>query len=584
MYKSLMARVVLVAVSLMTAILLFFLIANHYAMLRLRQQTVQAQDMALELYVSQMNDSLEELRISMVQRVNTDIDLNALCYYEIGSNDYMLSAQRCKKWLSESLPVNRLIASQYIYDARSGMLLTASSSVPGTRHLYIEQHIPIFTQNTGAISSSGWARLYTMGYINGSDAAGWLLIKCARIMPKVTLGTAISVNDLIPPLEEALTYEGMITQIYSDEGQLLAQSSRDGEIHKIRLSAEKLENGTDKTEDPETGEKYVLISRELDNAPLRVVTLLPEHVVFSGLQHFQAIGVLLPILIAVFAIGSAAVIPVLYRPFDDLIHIMEGVSAGDLSLRLPKGKTPEFRQVNAHFNRMVEKLDQLNTAVREQTLRTHRAELRRLQAQINPHFYQNMLNLIYNLAALKQYELIQTASLHLADYFRFIMRSGDQPVPLKDEMKHISNYMELQKIRYPGAIEYTCQADELLLETKIPPLLIQPFVENCMIHAFTTRRLFKIHVSIRPMEEGRICIEIRDNGKGVDEATLKELNRMTVDPDQELEKHIGIWNVVTRLRKLCGERFLLQFSSLPEQGTLVHMEFAFTSKEEGEAQ
>src|SRR5699024_6848965 len=123
---------------------------------------------------------------------------------------------------------------------------------------------------------------------------------------------------------------------------------------------------------------------------------------------FQDLGYCLPFALALLTLCTVAIISrSLDNPLSELIFAMVNVARDDLSARLPKGGTTEFMRVNLHFNNMVERIDQLNRDVREQTLLTHKAELRHLQAQINPHFYQNTLNLIYNLAALKEYALIQ---------------------------------------------------------------------------------------------------------------------------------------------------------------------------------
>lgn len=578
MWKSLMARIVFVSVSVIAFILLLFIAANQYAIEHMRNQAVRSQQSLLDLYSAQMDDSMETLRLSMIQRVNDDLDLNALCFYDPSDNAYLLSAQQCKKWLNQNLGLNGLISSQYIYDARSGMLLTASKRYASARHQYIQTHLSSFLLNTGYTGASDWTLQYTTGYLTDGAQSGWLLTKCIPLTPQVTLGACVSVSDFIPPLQDVISYEGTVTRIYSRNGLLLAQSSNDppstsacsDELYSALLQNDGQPYFIYKKAD--TGARYIVISHFLDTAGIRIVTLLPERAILQQLSQFRTIGELIPLLLVVIVCAFALSLPRLYRPYQQLVDIMEGVAQGDLTLRLPEGRTPEFRQVNAGFNKMVERIEQLNRDVYEQTLLTHKAELRHLQAQINPHFYQNTLNLIYNLAALKQYELIQKTALHLADYFRFIMRSGDQPIRLCDELRHIENYMELQKIRYPRAFEYLCQADESLLTFPILPLLIQPFVENSVIHGFTTRRVFCVTVRVFSTESGSLAVEIEDNGNGIPQELIAELNRLMSEPDQERGQHIGVWNVVTRLRHFYGKRAMLRFDSRLESGTCVHLE------------
>jgi two-component system sensor histidine kinase YesM len=280
------------------------------------------------------------------------------------------------------------------------------------------------------------------------------------------------------------------------------------------------------------------------------------------------------ILFVVILIASLLIHQSLYRPFQQIISAMNKVSHGDLTVRLPQGRTTEFILVNTQFNNMVKRIDELNQDVEKQASRAHRAEIRHLQAQINPHFYQNTLNLIYNLAALKKYQLIQETTLYLADYFRFIMRSGDQPIELRDELKHITNYMELQKIRYPGKVEYSVQVEDPLLLQPILPLLIQPFVENSMIHGYTTaHNLFRVDVRVFSNTKGYTVIEVEDNGKGMEPEMIKRLNDIMEESNTIPEHHIGIWNVVSRLYSYYGPSAQIKFLSKKETGTIVRIEF-----------
>ena len=573
-FKSLIARVVFAAMFALTLCILLFIAANQYAIYRMRAQVVQSQAMLLELYAAQMDDALESLRLDMVQHVTNDLDLNGLCIYDPDSNRYKLSAQNCKKWLNQNVLVNRMISSQFLYDKETDMLLTASDAFASTRHLYIQNHIPLFTRGTGSAQSHAWAHVFSSGYVSDGPAQGWLLVKSVRVSDRLVLGTVVSAANLIPPLEEAITYSGAITQIYSEGGALLAQSPafREEEAERNARIAAHFQSSEEPLRIADAGgEIYIAISRAVEPAKIRVVTLLPEHAVLQQLEQFQWIGVCLPLLLVAVALGSAAAIPALYRPFGQLIDIMDGVAKGDLSLRLPPGRTPEFRRVNERFNEMVLQIDRLNQDVREQTERTHKAELLHLQAQINPHFYQNALNLIYSLAALKQYALIQKAALHLAGYFRFIMRSGDRTICLREELQHIDNYMEIQKIRYPNAVEYECRADEALLDFPILPLLIQPFVENSVIHGFTTRRRFRICVRVARRAADCIEIGVEDNGNGMPAQMVRDLNRYMAEPDRQSGEHLGVWNVATRLKKHYGDRAALWYDAERDCGASAHI-------------
>lgn len=577
MFKTLLSRIVCVAAATMALIILLFMVANQYAMMRMREQAITAQDMLLELYAAQMDETLESLRMGMMQRINEDLDLNALTFYVPDTDEYKLCAQNCKKWLQQSLPVNRMISSQYIYAKNTKLLLTASKSFSSTRHMYITDHLPLFVSNACTKESMKWSHVYTSGYLNESGARCWLLVKPMKVSNVVTLGTVVTVSDLIPPLEDTMTYSGTITKVYSMQGLLLAQSLKGAnETEDLDRDITKGLSmlGRDepfRVHSQQTNESYIVISQTLETASVCVVTLLPESQIYHQLVHFRRIGSFLPFVLALLAVSAIIAIRTLYKPFGELVTIMDGVAKGDLSLRLPKGRTSEFVQVNARFNEMVQRIDCLNRDVHEQTVRTHRAEMMHLQSQINPHFYQNTLNLIYNLAVLEQYELIQKTALHLADYFRFIMRSGDQMVSLSSELEHIGNYMELQKIRYPNAIAYHQITAPDSVDCLVPPLIIQPFVENCVIHGYTTKRLFEVSVRVT-REKGSLIIQAEDNGRGMPPDVLDRINGLLSNPGDDPGNHIGLWNVITRLNRRYGGRAVLHIESKMDVGTFVRME------------
>ncbi len=575
MFRSLIARVVFAFTAALALVILLFIAANQYAIERQRRQAVQAQAMLLELYATQMESELESQRLGLLQQVAGDLDLNGLCIYDPNSNRYKLAAQACKKRLGEDLQTSEWISTRFLYDEETGVLLTASDAFASSRHLYMQGNIRSFLRGADGARSHVWTRVFSSGYINEGEAQSWLLVKSARVADRLTLGVILPVENLIPPLEEAIAYSGAITQVYAEDGALLAQSTPRREEDAQRnahIAAHFLQSEEPlRIVDAADGESYIAISRAVDAAEVRIVSLLPEHAVLQQLEQFERIGTCLPLALLAMLLACAAVIPALYRPFGQLVDIMEGVAKGDLSLRLPPGRTPEFRRVNERFNQMVEQIARLNQDVREQTERTHKAELLHLQAQINPHFYQNALNLIYNLAALKQFALIQEVALHLAGYFRFIMRSGDRAIRLREELEHIENYMEIQKIRYPNAMDYVCSVEAGLEDFPILPLCVQPFVENSVIHGFTARRRFCVCVRAVRRGEDYVEITVEDNGIGMTTPLTQTLNRCMAAPDGQPSAHLGVWNVATRLQKHYGTRAALWYETGRSVGVCIHL-------------
>lgn len=207
------------------------------------------------------------------------------------------------------------------------------------------------------------------------------------------------------------------------------------------------------------------------------------------------------------------------------------------------------------FNAMMSEVERLRINVYEEQLNKQKEELQRLQLQVNPHFFLNTLNIIYNLAKIKNYDLILDMTMSLIEYFRFMFRSNTSFVPLKDELEHTRNYLKIQNLRFPEKLKWTIHSPDYLLDVPIPPLVIQSFVENSIKHAVTLDEPLIIEVQIEFLIEehgSRMKISIRDTGPGFKKDILEKLQAGR-SVENERGEHTGIWNVERRLRLLYGE-------------------------------
>lgn len=246
---------------------------------------------------------------------------------------------------------------------------------------------------------------------------------------------------------------------------------------------------------------------------------------------------------------------------------------------------------------MTSQIQHLKIDVYEEQLRTREAEFKQLQMQINPHFYLNSLNIIHSLASLQKHELVQQMAGHLADYFRFSLRAGKREIRLGEEMEHIRHYLEIQKLRFPNRLNYVLDIDPAISQYVLPPLTLQPFVENAIIHGFQRRSepfVIEIEAKWAPQEDGGASVAagtppargmlelcVRDNGVGFDPELLDRLQQgqYAENPDGQ---HIGIWNVAHRLLVKHGDQAGISFSNQPAGGAAVVIRLpAQTEEKEG---
>ena len=327
------------------------------------------------------------------------------------------------------------------------------------------------------------------------------------------------------------------------------------------------------------GRSYIVISHRSQEADLHFALVTTRSHLLKNLPFFQKMMYFwIPLATAVLlALYLGFLQRVMFRPLARLIQGMRQIGQGNFQIRLPVGpENNEFSFVSGTFNRMAEQIEKLKIDVYEEQLRLQEAEYRHLQIQINPHFYMNSLNIIYNLAALKDYRAVQKLSLHLAEYFRFLMLSHRTVVRLEDEIRHIRHYLEIQKMRYVSKLEYEIHVDPAHGAVPVSPLILQPFVENSVIHGFGGRKPdggpFRIVIRSEddPENPGMIRLTLADNGPGFPESVLETLNNGAEFGPHGRER-VGIWNVLRRFRMLYGGEGDITFRNAPEGGAVVEV-------------
>ena len=207
-------------------------------------------------------------------------------------------------------------------------------------------------------------------------------------------------------------------------------------------------------------------------------------------------------------------------------------------------------------------------------------ELSNLQLQIRPHFLLNTFNLIYTLAQRGQEKDVQQVILYLSDYFRYLFRSGRNLEIFEKEQHLIEAYIGTAKVRYPGAIEADYEYDPEIAFVRVPPLLLHNFVENIVKYAISPGKVTHISI-VGQYEDGMVSFMIMDDGGGMTEEQVEELDRSMREPRKD-GLHIGYANSLKRLRYSYGEKADIEISSEPGEGVCVTVTFPYDLEEEDE--
>lgn len=261
-------------------------------------------------------------------------------------------------------------------------------------------------------------------------------------------------------------------------------------------------------------------------------------------------------------------------PLQHLAYAMKQLEQEQWGYRIgEQAATEEYEYVYQEFNRMA---DEILTA-REQEKQLYETRMNNLKLQVNPHLLLNSLNMIYSLAETRQYQVIQKYTMNLVEYFRYCLRENNDLVCLSSEMRFVENYLDIQKIRYPGLLSGVYYMEDGLEESLLPPLLIQNFVENAVKYARRAQEAIEILIYIR-QEGGRLFISVNDTGVGIEEALVTQLNQGRIYEDKDGRKHIGIYNCRKRLELFYGADASLKITSEKGEGTQVWIELPYSAK------
>lgn len=318
-------------------------------------------------------------------------------------------------------------------------------------------------------------------------------------------------------------------------------------------------------------EDYVKTRISSNRGDFALVLYLSRKAIIKDLFQFTALFYLALILGMVFLVVSfLALWKQLIQPVHVLIRGMQSLQEGELDTQLPlPAANDEFALMTRSFNRMAGEIRNLKLQIYEERLLKANTELEYLTLQIKPHFFLNALNVIYSLGLSRKYELITELTTCLMKYFRYLFKSSDAMVPVKEELEHAGNYLRIQELRYRKRFQVEAQISEEGQRTLIPVLCIQTFIENAFKHAYTDERELSVRVAVEPrMRQGQkyLSILIEDNGRGFTQEQLMQLNEPLTGEAFDIQgKHIGIRNVKRRLQFLYGDRYKLVFSNLEDE-------------------
>jgi two-component system sensor histidine kinase YesM len=285
----------------------------------------------------------------------------------------------------------------------------------------------------------------------------------------------------------------------------------------------------------------------------------------------------------------------LTRSLSVLQRLMKRAENGDLAVKAPEHRQDEIGNLYRGFNNMVKEIRRLIEVVhkselkeKELQLKQREAMMQAMQSQINPHFLYNTLEVINSYAVLEGVMPISNMATSLADLFRYSVGNSRQIVSLKDELDHVKTYLAIQKERYPY-LSFDCAIDDdLAMRVQAVRLILQPLVENAIIHGYerNKRRPEYVGLTAEPLEDCCL-VRIIDCGSGMDPELKTTYNRIFAGAPSGNEsdlpyQRIGLLNVHHRIRLTYGERYGLFIEQSDATGTVIRIRLPYARMQNGE--
>lgn len=365
--------------------------------------------------------------------------------------------------------------------------------------------------------------------------------------------------------------------VYHPQQQLMYMGLKSENIEQALVASGSYEDEAD-------GQKRLNTVKSVANIGWKIVGVAYLDEIMTTRQEVNGylIRVLVVVLVLVILV-SLFLSSSLTRPIRRMERKMKAVERGDFNVELPIEGPLEVERLSRRFNLMVNKIRTLMDEIIHEQEQKRRLELEALQAQINPHFLYNTLNSVVRMVGMSRNEEVITMITSLSRLFRISLSQGKTIITIREELEHAQHYLTIQQMRFKRKFNFTIKADDTLLDCLTLKLVLQPLIENAIVHGIEYHMdEGSIEVDVY-REDNKLVFRITDNGVGMTEAQMSGLLSGRPVVKSGAGSGVAVRNVHDRIRLYYGEGFGLEFASELEEGTTVWVRIPIQSQQkEGE--
>lgn len=550
-----------------------FVIVFSYFLFQARKDTYQDVKRLLQSYNTQLTENLDAELGLLMEICFSSTDL-AMLNIDISSSAEYNYIMKVKKLLSGQMSLNPTVDGIFVYIPEKDIFIpgyTSTSLDAGFNESYLypsfirdilndQNHIEHATQS----STAGWFFVtnkwgnYLLRFVRvGSSYAGaWLNADNLAALDSSLLGESLC---FFTDASGAYLFgDDPEMMIHPGESTLYPQNYR-------------LPNG----------KKYVAITEKITFGDYYLTIMVPNSLVTKTVSPFLWFFLFfLGWLVLFFVFVIRLVRKVLMLPTLSLQPMIEEIHSGNFNTKLaPPNDYEEIVQITNSFNTLLSEIQGLKNHVYEEQLQRRNFELKFLKSQIAPHFLINCLNTILVSSQNKENEEITNQMITtLSDHLRYTL-SNRTVVPLNEELLYLENYLHLTQYRFPGTLSYQIQCPELLVNTKVFPLILLTLTENSIKTGLIMGEPFQIRIDCSSyFRDGKTHVRLKhtDSGSGLTKEQLHDYNHIFHHPEVTKKgTGIGIYNTALRLKLILGEDATIRFYNEPDMGLSVEIDFLY---------
>jgi len=393
--------------------------------------------------------------------------------------------------------------------------------------------------------------------------------------PLVLVTMKLRPYDMEEILEDIKTTKDESILIFNDQNELIEAEYGSG----AQFEQEKLTDIINQLSGMEVQEVFrdgsFWFFREVSGGKLKILMTVPIRSILEALNSTLLAGIIIGVIaVIVSTLGSILFSRVFSKPIIDLSAMMRIITIDDFSDVIVNERKDEIGILHDSFGVMIDRNKRLIAQEYQSKIEKREAQIRALQAQINPHFMYNTLQVIGGIALKHEVPQVYKITTALGDILRYSLNFSDEMVSLKKEIEYFKSYLMIQDERFGNRINLEISLEESLLQYQIPKLILQPLIENSLEHGLANKSgEWRIVLEGRLTLEGDLLLTLEDNGVGIEPDRLLQIQdslRHGAESSLKTSSHIGLCNVNSRIKLSFSEdKYGISITSIYGEGTTV---------------